>query len=541
MWIPSLEFALGGIGLLLLGMSMLTDGLKLAAGNALTGWLDRSTATRLRGLATGFALTALVQSSSAVTVATIGFVNAGLLTLSQAAWLIFGSNVGTTVTGWLVSLVGLDLNIDAWALPLVGLGTLARLFRPHDRLAAVATAVAGFGLLFLGLSFLKSGFADIGEHFAQVAFNVVGVQGVVYSLLIGAALTAVTQSSSAAIAVIISAHAQGVVGDVIGASLVIGANVGTTATALLASVGATTAAKRLALLHVIFNVQTALVAVVLLVPLLQLLATVRSTLGAGDESAVTLAIFHTVFNIVGVLLMWPLAAPVSRWVSTRFTSGEGLVGQPRYLDDSALAVPETGARAAALEMGRASSMLIAAVSGLLHGTPRERVSLQLTESEALFTRIGEFVQRLNRTTMSKDLSAAVIEVLGALVRFRSTLMMVRDWLSLKRIEDDIRMLPQPLVATLDTIFRASDAESPEFDPAASRHHASEFKAQRREHRDLLIEEAAQGKRSVDDATRVLPYLVELGELTSELSKAASALHAARTDKKVPQAPQREES
>jgi phosphate:Na+ symporter len=150
MWMPLIELALGGIGLLLLGMTLLTDGLKLAAGTALHGWIDRSTATRSRGLFAGFSLTALIQSSSAVTVATIGFVNAGLLSLEHAAWLIFGSNVGTTVTGWLVSLVGLDLDIEAFALPLVGLGILVRVVRPDDRIGAIGTAVAGFGLLFSG-------------------------------------------------------------------------------------------------------------------------------------------------------------------------------------------------------------------------------------------------------------------------------------------------------------------------------------------------------------------------------------------------------
>jgi Na+/phosphate symporter len=140
-----------GVGLFLLGMGLMTDGLKLAAGPALERTLARSTKTRLRGLASGALVTLLVQSSSAVTVATIGFVNAGLLTLGQSLWVLFGANVGTTMTGWLVALVGLKFDIALLALPLIGLGMLLRLTGEGSRRGALGTAVAGFGVLFLGI------------------------------------------------------------------------------------------------------------------------------------------------------------------------------------------------------------------------------------------------------------------------------------------------------------------------------------------------------------------------------------------------------
>ena len=147
---------LGGIGLFLLGMRLLTDGLKTAAGRALRGILARSTGTRLRGVLSGALITSVVQSSSAVTVATIGFVNAGILTLLQAVAVIYGSNVGTTATGWIVAIVGIHVNIKALALPAVGAGMLLGLFGRGDRLRAAGQALAGFGVFFLGIDVLRA-------------------------------------------------------------------------------------------------------------------------------------------------------------------------------------------------------------------------------------------------------------------------------------------------------------------------------------------------------------------------------------------------
>ncbi|MEQ8801912.1 MAG: Na/Pi symporter, partial [Haliea sp.] len=133
----TLTMSLGGLGLLLLGMGMMTDGLKAAAGNSLQGFLERSTQTRLRAAMAGFGITALVQSSSAVIVATLGFTNAGMLRLKQAAWVVFGSNVGTTMTAWIVALVGLRIKVELIALPLIGIGMLLKLFFSKGRSAHV--------------------------------------------------------------------------------------------------------------------------------------------------------------------------------------------------------------------------------------------------------------------------------------------------------------------------------------------------------------------------------------------------------------------
>ena len=158
----SVNVLLGGVGLFLLGMALMTDGLKTTAGPALGRLLASSTQTRWRGLVSGVVVTALVQSSSAVTVAAIGFVNAGLLTFGQSLWVIFGSNVGTTMTGWLVALIGLKIKVEAAALPMIGIGMALRLTGAESRRGAAGTALAGFGVLFLGIGLLQQAFAGAG-------------------------------------------------------------------------------------------------------------------------------------------------------------------------------------------------------------------------------------------------------------------------------------------------------------------------------------------------------------------------------------------
>lgn len=189
---------LGGLGLFLLGMTMLTDGLKLAAGRALERMLEAWTRTWLHGLFTGVLLTALVQSSTAMTVAAIGFVNAGLLSFTSALWVVFGSNFGSTVTGWLVAWLGFKLKIDAFALPFIGIGMALKLTGEDSRRGALGMAVAGFGLLFLGIDMLKQGFEGLGP---QALPSLSGdAAGVALSVLVGVLLTIVLQASSATLA-----------------------------------------------------------------------------------------------------------------------------------------------------------------------------------------------------------------------------------------------------------------------------------------------------------------------------------------------------
>jgi phosphate:Na+ symporter len=348
----------GGIGLFLLGMSMMTGGLKVAAGDALRSLLNSWTSSNLRGLSTGFLVTAVVQSSSAVTVATVGFVNAGLLTLQQAVWVIFGTNVGTTVTSWLVAAVGVKIDVGELALPLLGIGMLLSLSaRPSSRRGGVGHALAGFGIFFLGINILQEGFSQIAS---EVTLPEVGDGG--WLMLpafasLGALLTIMTQSSSAAMAIILTASAGGVVALDLATAAVVGANLGTTSTAIFATLGATSAAKRVAVAHVVFNVLTALVALAFLSPLLTFSSFVAGAIDDSEGVPIILAIFHTVFNCLGVLLIWPLANVLVRYLSKLFESQDEQISRPQFLDNTLVDMPAMAVSALMHELTRLASLV----------------------------------------------------------------------------------------------------------------------------------------------------------------------------------------
>jgi phosphate:Na+ symporter len=286
---------LGGIGLFLLGMKLMTEGLKLAAGDGLRHVLTYATRSRVRGVASGAMITGVVQSSSAVIFATIGFVNAGILGLGQAVGVIYGANLGTTATTWLVSVVGLGFSLKAFALPFIGLGMLLRLTARHSRLRGLGDAVTGFGVFFLGLDVLTDMFRDTGPMLTP-AFTDSGGLMLLLHLLAGFLMTVVMQSSSAALAVILTAATGGVIALPGAAAMMIGANLGTTSTAVFAALDATPNARRVASAHVLFNVVEACILFLFFGLLLALVEWLATAVGLGPSIAVSLAFFHTIGN-----------------------------------------------------------------------------------------------------------------------------------------------------------------------------------------------------------------------------------------------------
>lgn len=399
----------GGLGLFLLGMSMMTDGLKLAAGRALEQILAGATRTRWHALGSGVLVTSLVQSSSAVTVATIGFVNAGLLSLGGALWVLFGANVGTTMTGWIVALVGLKFKVEALAMPLAGLGALLRLTGEGRRSGAIGTALAGFGLLFMGIALLQQAFAGLVGQIALPQGE--GLLAVLAQLGIGALMTVLMQSSSAAMAITLTAANGGLIDAQGAAAVVIGANVGTTVTALLAAIGATPNARRAASAHVVFNLLTGAVALLLLPWLIGVLAHAREALDLPPDPATKLALFHTTFNLLGVLLMWPLAARLTRWLQQRFRAREEDEAQPQFLDDTVLAVPTLALDALAREVGRAGQVTLRMTRAALAGADAAVLKRDHAILASLDTAIERFVERLRSASMSQAASARLAALL----------------------------------------------------------------------------------------------------------------------------------
>lgn len=412
---------LGGIGLFLLGMSMMTEGMRLAAGPSLTTILRQATGARIQALTSGMVVTALVQSSSAVTMATIGFVNAGLLTLTGAIWVLLGANIGTTMTGWIVAFLGLKLKIDLLAMPLIGVGVMMRIAYQGKSTGHFGQAITGFGLLFLGIAMLQTGFADLTQHVDLPQGD--GIATIFLSTLIGIALTLMMQSSSASTVVALTAAQGGLIGLEGAAAVVIGANVATSLKAILAAVGATPNARRVAAAHVFFNVLTAVVALLLLPVLIAMIEWVRQLGGSDLDPAVTLAAFNTLFNVLGVLLIWPMSGYLVARVKMMFELKQSDIGRPRYLDDTALPVPTLAAQALSREIARMTRFAWQCVSQTLkpNATLPSETTLERSLS-GLLQASESFVTHMNRSAMDGPTATR----LAQLLRIRRYLENVHD-------------------------------------------------------------------------------------------------------------------
>jgi phosphate:Na+ symporter len=411
----TISVLLGGLGLFLIGMWMMTEGLKIAAGDALQAMLRSATSSPWRGLAVGLTITAIVQSSSAVTVATIGFVNAGLLSLTQSVWVVFGANVGTTMTGWLVATVGIKVDMVALALPLLGIGMIARMAAgARPKLAGLGQAAAGFGTFFLGIGFLQQGFASTSVPADIIALGHSPWLGVAAFLLIGMTLTVLTQSSSAAIAIVLTASAGAGLPPTLAAAAVIGTNIGTTSTAALAALSATPPARRVASAHIAFNVLTSGAALILLHPLLSLSQWLIASSGRASDTVLALAIFHTLFNCLGLLLVWPLAPRLVAWLERRFVDLEEQVGRPRHLDPNLRQVPQLALRGMLLETARMSHIAHeAARLAVAQDMAVKRVKLQgnLSGLVRLGQAVRAFVEDMNKEQMTPEVAAAIPDII----------------------------------------------------------------------------------------------------------------------------------
>ena len=304
---------LGGIGVFLLGMVLLTEGLKAMAGRSLRRGLARFTGHRIAAVFSGAVATTLVQSSTATTLTTIGLVAAGLLPTVNAVGVILGANLGTTTMAWIVAYFGLKLDISALAMVAVAVGVFMRLLG-RGRMAAVGLPLAGFGLLFVGVGFLQAAMAGLADNVDLGAFSTGSLGGQLLLVLIGAVMTIVMQASGAAVAATLTALAAGAIGLEQAAVLVIGQNIGTTPKALLAALGATAPARRTAMAHVVFNVGTGAVALGIL-PLFIWAVTATAGDGPQHDPVITLAVFHSLFNMLGVTLVLPWLGTFTRLVS----------------------------------------------------------------------------------------------------------------------------------------------------------------------------------------------------------------------------------
>jgi phosphate:Na+ symporter len=401
---------LGGIGLFLLGMVLLTDGLKSFAGEALQQALVRFTGTPAKAFASGALVTLLVQSSSATTVTLIGFVSAGLITFPQAVGVVMGASLGTTGTGWMVSVLGLKVNLGFYALPLVGSGALLRLLA-RGRWRAFGLALAGFGLIFVGIETLQAGMQALAGLFDLARLPAVGPLGYLAAMAIGIVMTVVMQSSSAAVAAtLIALHTQVLTFDQ-AAALVIGAAVGTTVTGVLAAIGGSIPAKRTAAAHVLFNLATGLIAIVLL-PLLLWVVSLAQRHAGVEAGAVSLALFHTLFIALGVAVILPFAEPLARAIE-RLLPERGL-RLTRHLDDSLLHAPAVALEAARRTLVEAALEGIDLLDPLLESGVGAIDPARHAELRTAFDRAQRFVARIPPISDDEPMSRSRVAQLHAI-------------------------------------------------------------------------------------------------------------------------------
>lgn len=295
---------LGGIGLFLFGMETMTAALRELTGESLRRWLLRMTRTPLRGVVSGAAVTAVVQSSTAVTVMTIGFVGAGVLGVTQSLGVLFGANIGTTITGWIVAMLGVKLQIGTIALPVLFVAALMGVLA-EGRLQRLGRLLAGLSLLFIGLDLMQASASGFQGLITPDTLPGDGWGGRLALVGIGLVLVAVIQSSSAGVALALVLLDAGAISFAQAAAMVIGMNIGTTLTGVLAALGGSVAMQRTAIANLLFNAGTA----VLAFPLLGVLAPALhgTVLGQDDQTALVLS--HTGFNVLGTLVFLPFARP----------------------------------------------------------------------------------------------------------------------------------------------------------------------------------------------------------------------------------------
>jgi phosphate:Na+ symporter len=425
---------LGGLSLFLYGMKVMSEGLQKVAGDKLRVTLQKLTNNRLSGVFTGFFITTAVQSSSASTVMLISFVNAGLITFTQSLGVIMGANIGTTVTGWIVALVGLKININIFALPAISIGFFVR-FLNKQRLTDWGEVLLGFGLLFLGLTLMRDAVGDFKD--APEILNLMGsfratdIPSTLLVIAVGTLVTMLIQSSSATMAITLTLASQNIIDFQTCAALILGENIGTTITANLAAIGASTAARRAARAHLVFNVlgvvwmlfvfQQFLTLVDMIVP-----GNVYSTL-PGETGRVLpdhLAAFHTLFNVINTLIFLPLTGFLA-WSAMQLTAKPH--GQEEqhltYLSSALVSTPPLAIEETKRELSRMSATVLSMLDQSMelfnknektqqdfYSATQNIISLE-TLTDNLEREISAFMVRVIRHSSSGDLSEEISEIL----------------------------------------------------------------------------------------------------------------------------------
>ncbi len=341
-WIsPDFKEISAGVAIFLFGMTFLEDGFRAFTGGILERLLERATDRMWKSISFGALTTTVMQSSSLVSVITISFLSAGLIALPAGIGIIYGANLGTTTGAWLIAGLGLKIKISAYAMPMLVFGLILS-FQRARHLRGAGLVLAGLGFLFLGIHYMKEGFEAFRDSIDLTRYSLSGYPGLLLYALVGVVATVIMQSSHATLVLIITALAAGQITYENALALAIGANVGTTITAILGSLSAGHQGRRLAAAHLAFNVITGVIAIVFINQMLAAVNGLSRFLHiAPEDYTLKLAAFHTLFNTVGIVVMIPFTGRLVKYLERIFPAPVETIIRPRYLNESVMNFPET--------------------------------------------------------------------------------------------------------------------------------------------------------------------------------------------------------
>ena len=389
---------LSGIAIFIIGMFFMQDGFKQLSGGILEKLLEKFTSNTLYAIATGFLSTSVVQSSTIITLIVVSFLSAELLTLVQAVGIVFGSNVGSTTTAWIVSSLGVDVKISTYAFPMLVFGVVLRFFKSNG-VKGSGNVLLGLGFIFLGISYMKDGFDIMKNSIDLASYAMEGYLGIIVYILIGILITVVIQSSAATLAIVITALNADSITYVNAIALAIGANVGTTLTTILASFASNENGKRVALIHFLFNLISATFITVLIYQFIDLTDFIAPFLGVSDNNyGMKLALFHTIFSVTGVILLTPAISLLVKLSEKLIQKKVSSASKPKYLNQSVLSNPDASLAALRKEIinlyENCQKAMLHALNIHTTGLTRETLKVQLAKELTIIdTDIDEIYQK----------------------------------------------------------------------------------------------------------------------------------------------------
>ncbi len=437
---------IGALGFFIFGMKVMSDGIQKVAGSKMRSILSKMTSNRFLGIATGFLITALLQSSSATTVMIVSFVNAGLLSLVESIGVIMGANIGTTITAWLISLLGFKVKISSIALPIIAIG-FPMMFSSKSNIKSWAEVLIGFALLFIGLDELKHAVPNLKENpeFLEFLANYanMGIFSTILFIGVGTILTLVVQSSSAAMALTLVMCYEGYIPFELAAAMVLGENIGTTITANLAAIVGNVHAKRAARAHLIFNIFGVLWMIIAFPLFIKMIDNYMSLnmqmspldiVGESVAIPIGLSIFHTTFNIINVLLMIGFVPLISK-VVIKMQPSKGDMDEEFHLEHIGAGLMQTAelsvleAKKEIIKFGGITSRLFNMIPQLLHETDNKKFDKQMNRirkyediTDKMEVEIANYLAKASQGEMSD----------AASIKVRSMLSMIND---MERIGD----------------------------------------------------------------------------------------------------------